>query len=250
MNNNYQVWKTAELSQKYLSGMRGGFPLGTEQIEIILRIIRMTRPQVNNFLDLGCGDGILGGAILSQYPDSQGVFLDFSDTMIAQAKSKLTDFHHGNLEFINGDYSLPNWVNTVEKKSPFDLVVSGFSIHHQQDTRKQEIYQEIYQLLKPEGLFLNLDRVSSPSELMEKLFDELLVDYIYAFHQSQNQNKSREETRQYHNTLRIGDIPTPLETQCNWLKEIGFIHVDCYMKWFDFALFGGIKSKAITSSSR
>ncbi|MGD1713501.1 class I SAM-dependent methyltransferase [Dapis sp. BLCC M172] len=90
MNNNYQVWKTAELSQKYLSGMRGGFPLATEQIDIMLRIIQMARPQMNNFLDLGCGDGILGQAILSQYPHSQGVFLDFSETMIEAVKTNIS----------------------------------------------------------------------------------------------------------------------------------------------------------------
>nr|WP_293094083.1 class I SAM-dependent methyltransferase [Okeania sp. SIO2F4] len=77
--------------------MIGGFPLATEQIDVILRIIKMTRPQVNNFLDLGCGDGILGQAILSQYPNSQGVFLDFSETMIEAAKTKISAAYQGNL---------------------------------------------------------------------------------------------------------------------------------------------------------
>ncbi len=39
MSQNYQVWKTTELAQKYLSGVRSAVPLATEQIEIILRII-------------------------------------------------------------------------------------------------------------------------------------------------------------------------------------------------------------------
>jgi len=33
-----------------------------------------------------------------------------------------------------------------------------------------------------------------------------------------------------------------LEKQCEWLREIGFNEVDCYMKIFELALFGGIKS--------
>ncbi|NES71224.1 MAG: class I SAM-dependent methyltransferase, partial [Okeania sp. SIO2D1] len=107
MSQNYQVWTKVELSQKYLSGVRSAIPLATEQIEIILRIIQAARPQVSNFLDLGCGDGILGQAILSQYPNSQGVFLDFSETMIEAAKSKIADNDRANLEFISQDYSLP-----------------------------------------------------------------------------------------------------------------------------------------------
>ncbi len=113
MNNNYQVWKTAELSQKYISGVRSAIPLATEQIEIILRIIQMARPQVNNFLDLGCGGGILGEAILSQYLENQGVFLDFLETMIEAAKSNISAGYQANLEFINQNYGLPEWVNKI-----------------------------------------------------------------------------------------------------------------------------------------
>ncbi|MGD1703404.1 class I SAM-dependent methyltransferase [Dapis sp. BLCC M229] len=93
----------------------------------------MARPQVNNFLDLGCGDGILGQVILSQYPDFQGVFLDFSETMIEAAKSNISAGYQANLEFINQDYSLPEWINKIHRKAPFDVIVSGFSIHHQPD---------------------------------------------------------------------------------------------------------------------
>ena len=223
--------------------MIGGFPLATEQIDVILRIIKMTIPQVNNFLDLGCGDGILGQAILSQYPNSQGVFLDFSETMIEAAKTKISAAYQGNLEFINQDYALPEWVNKIHQKAPFDVIVSGFSIHHQPDIRKREIYQEIYELLKPEGLFLNLEHVSSPSKLIEQLHGELFVDSLYAFNQSKGIKKSREEIdRLYYNRPdKAANILTPVETQCNWLREIGFIHVDCFLKVFEIALFGGIK---------
>ncbi len=102
--------KQQNFHKNYISGVRSAIPLATEQIEIILRIIQMARPQVNNFLDLGCGDGILGQAILSQDPDSQGVFLDFSETMIEVAKSNIYAGYQADLEFINQDYSLPEWI--------------------------------------------------------------------------------------------------------------------------------------------
>jgi hypothetical protein len=32
-----------------------------------------------------------------------------------------------------------------------------------------------------------------------------------------------------------------METQVNWLREIGFTDVDCYWKWLELALMIGVK---------
>jgi hypothetical protein len=32
-----------------------------------------------------------------------------------------------------------------------------------------------------------------------------------------------------------------VEVQCQWLRQIGFGHVDCYLKIFELALFGGLR---------
>ena len=82
----YQVWKTTEVSQTFLTGVRGAIPLAAEQIDVILRLIKLTQLQVNSFLDLGCGNGILGKAIYHLFPQAKGYFVDLSDTMIEAAK--------------------------------------------------------------------------------------------------------------------------------------------------------------------
>jgi hypothetical protein len=53
-----------------LEGVRGAIPLALKQIDVMLRVIEKTQPNVNTFLDLGCGDGILGRAIHLTFVDT------------------------------------------------------------------------------------------------------------------------------------------------------------------------------------
>ena len=127
-------------------------------MDMLLRIVRKTLPRIDRLLDLGCGDGILGRAVLTEYPDAAGVFLDFSEPMIEAACQEAAE-QGGRATFIVQDFGAKDWTTVVV--APFDLVVSGFAIHHQPDERKRELYQEIFELLKPGGLFLNQEHVAS-----------------------------------------------------------------------------------------
>jgi ubiquinone/menaquinone biosynthesis C-methylase UbiE len=239
---NDKVWQSASVSHDFLEGMRGAIPLASEQLDVMLRLIQAACPNLQNFLDLGCGDGVLAQAILAHYPDACGVLLDFSEPMIEAAQHKLAA-RRENLTFLVQDYGVPDWLDAIRPYAPFDAVVSGFSIHHQPDTRKRELYQEIFDLLKPGGVFLNLEHVAPPSSWIEKVFDEIFVDALLAFNRKRGMEASREQTAlEYHQRPhREANILAPLETQCAWLREIGFIHVDCYLKIFELALFGGVR---------
>ncbi len=238
----YTIWANNSVAQNFLEGVRGAIPLAVAQIDCLLRIIHLTQSQVNSFLDLGCGNGILGKAISEQYPQAQGIFVDISPSML-QAAQDTIDNSQGKYNFLLQDFGFPTWHNSLEKTTAFEVIVSGFAIHHQPDPRKQEIYQEIYDLLKPGGIFLNLEHIASHSPLGEKAFDELFVDSLYAYHKNQNPTQSRSETTQqyYNRDDKNANILTLVETQCQWLREIGFRDVDCFFKLLEIALFGGVK---------
>ncbi|MBD2577484.1 class I SAM-dependent methyltransferase [Oscillatoria sp. FACHB-1406] len=239
----YTIWANQEVSRAFLDGVRGAIPLATEQLDILLRVIRATQERVDSFLDLGCGNGILGWTIYREYPTAKGYFLDLSETMIEAAKEKLKG--QENARFILKDFGLSSWVESVAEYAPFDVIVSGFSIHHQPDDRKQAIYREIYDLLKPGGLFLNLEHIASRADWGKRAFDDLFVDALYAFHRERGSEKSRQEIdREYYSRGdKDANILAPLELQCDWLREIGFVEVDCFMKLFEIALFGGLRSR-------
>lgn len=43
----------------------------------------------------------------------------------------------------------------------------------------------------------------------------------------------------YYRPDKAAKILTPVELQCQWLREIGFADVDCYLKILELAVFGG-----------
>ncbi len=234
------VWQRPDLAKLFLEGVRDAIPLAAEQIDVLLRIVRHAAPTVERLLDLGCGDGILGRTVLTEYPRATGVFLDFSPTMIEAAQQKADPQRS---VFVVEDLGTNRWTRSVADRAPFDLVVSGLAIHHLPDPRKRELYAEIFELLKPGGLFLNLEHVAATSAWANQAFDDLFIDSLWSFRQKRGETMSREEvaTAWYHRPDKSENILVPVEAQCEWLQEIGFVDADCFFKVFQLALFGGRK---------
>jgi tRNA (cmo5U34)-methyltransferase len=270
-------WQTQAMSKAYLEGVRGAIPLADKQLEIMLAIIRSWCPDPKSMIDLGCGDGVLGRAILDCFPDAHAIFIDFSDTMIeaAHKKIKTTD----SVKIIKADYSTPAWLMSFDQTDQTDqtdqpdktdktdktdqtgqtdqtdqadqiradgsdLIVSGLSIHHQPDMRKKELYAEIFNLLNPGGLFLNLEHVLPATRATESLFDEYFIDHLYEYHRLSDKTITREQVAEmyYGRQNKKENILAPVELQCEWLRQIGFKDVDCFFKIFELALFGGRKA--------
>jgi tRNA (cmo5U34)-methyltransferase len=239
MERSDKVWQTSALVATYLEGVRAAIPLAQEQIDVLLRLIAAARPErVLSFLDLGCGDGVLANAVLDRFPGAHGVLADFSEPMLEAARRRLAH-HASRAQYIQADYALPDWVDSVKPFAPFDAVISGFSIHHQPDERKREVYGEIYRLLAGGGVFVNVEHVTSPTDWLGAIHDELFVDHLHAVHAKET--RAQVAANYYTRPDKAANILAPVELQCQWLREIGFTDVDCYLKIFELAVFGGRK---------
>lgn len=234
-------WKTKELSELFIENVRGAIPSAETQIEVMLEIIGHWNPNMHRVIDLGCGDGILGKAVRSEFPSIELYCVDFSETMLDAAKKNFAG--SDSVHFIKADFSSSQWKDFLNAADGFDLVVSGYSIHHLQNERKKEIYQEIYALLNPNGLFLNLEHVSSATREVEAIFDEYFIDHLYVYQRKMNPDIARDVVAEkyYHRPDKVENILAPLEVQCDWLRDIGYQDVDCFFKVFELALFGGRK---------
>ena len=239
MNGKQSRWLTREIARTYVEGVRGAIPGADLQMEVIGKIVRAWCPQPSRMIDLGCGDGVLGRMLLDEYPDAHVVFADFSEPMLEKVRNRIGGGERATM--VNIDFSTSEWCRGIEPQRPFDVIVSGFAIHHQPDERKRELYTEIHGLLGDGGLFLNLDQVSSATSLIGTLFDSFFLDHMRRFIEHAGPGITMQEIEDAYYQDKKENIPAPLETQCRWLREIGFEDVDCFFKTFELALFGGRK---------
>lgn len=210
----YSEWQTVEHALAYLA-RADKLPHRTEGERVLLDQIPANSKRV---LDLGTGNGRILSIVKLKCPDADGVGLDFSDPMLSQAKTRFANDKHVRL--VKHDFSNPL---PATELGQFDAVVSALAIHHLTHERKLQLYQEVYALLNPSGVFCNLEHVSSPTEAIH-------LKFLKAVNQTP-------ETEDPSNKL------LDVETQLNWFKEIGFADVDCYWKWMEIALLAGYKPK-------
>jgi tRNA (cmo5U34)-methyltransferase len=236
-----QMWKSEEMARKFLAEQSRRFPWQDRTAEVLQRLITgMDRP-IGSFLDVGCGGGRIALWVLESCPDTRAVLTDFNETMLAAAGENVGSVTD-RLTLVPADLTDAGWSAALADQGPFDLVVSGFAIHHLAHERKRDVYRDIFQMLQPGGLFANLEHVRSASSWGELLFDTWIADHL-ADHHALPEGQSKEEFLEQlrHRADRAGDVLVPVGEQCDWLRDIGYADVDCFMKIFEGALFGGRK---------
>ncbi len=177
-------------------------------------LVELLPPAPERVLDLGCGDGRLTALVLDARPGVvAAVGLDSSPAMLARARDRFRD--DARVQVLESDLADP-----ITTLGDFDVVTSGFAIHHLVDDRKVSLLYEIASQLLPGGVYANLEVVASPTP-------ELHAEFRRAIERETDDPEDR-----------LVDV----ETQLGWMREAGFEHVDCMWKWRGFALLAGRRS--------
>jgi len=183
-------------------------------------LLEFIPPNPRRILDLGTGDGRLlalvrDELVRSAHADTAAVALEFSPSMLEAARKRFAADAAVSVVAHNMDEPLPDL-------GKFDAVISSFAIHHLVHERKRALYAEIYTLLNPGGVFCNLEHVASVSPDLHQGFLERIGFTV--------------ESEDPSNKL------LDVETQLQWLREIGFVDVDCHWKWRELALLAGARA--------
>lgn len=176
--------------------------------------------------DLGAGTGILSFMLAKRFPKSDLTLIDVTPEMLEEAQKKFHNTH--NMRYEIKDYA------HEDLESNYDLVVSAMSIHHLEQDSQYNLYARIFDRMNPGGAFINADLVKGPSDSIDRMYRDLWVDFI------RNNGLKDSQIEKIQERMQL-DQPSPLFDHITWLNRIGFTDVDCFYKYFNFAVVSGRK---------
>ncbi|QHY99214.1 hypothetical protein SSPS47_29340 [Streptomyces sp. S4.7] len=178
-------------------------------------------------LDLGAGTGLLSAAVQKRVPDCDLVLLDLSSKMLRKTEHRFTK--DATVQLVTADMA-----EDALPEGPFDAVISALAIHHLPHDGKRKLFSRILEVLRPGGVFVNVDQVVAPSARVEELYDRRHEEHVRLSQTPPQEWAAGRERMKY-------DICADTESQLGWLRECGFVDVDCLAKDCRFVTFAGWK---------
>ena len=234
-------------------------PRRAEQINLLTQLLPYPPDATVFVLDLGAGFGAVTEQILEHYRRATVTCVDGSQAMVAHAAERLRKYGE-RVKILKADLAEPSWSDIIksltssgggdkDEGAVFDAAVSAIAIHHLTHQRKRELDREVFQLLAPGGIFLNNDVVATPPALKAR-FEVLNLAAIQEQERARRgvARTSEQIQAEMREQLRLaGDRHqshiAPLSDQLAWLTEAGFKSVDCYWRYLDLTIFGGVKER-------
>jgi len=173
-------------------------------------------------LDIGAGTGLFTEMVLQKYPQAHIELVDFSFEMLEVARHRLVSYP--NISIIQAD------MNDMQiENDKYDAIISSLAIHHLTDNNKESLYQQIFNGLKVGRVFIHAEQVLASNEHLQEIYHTTWLEKI------KRSGLSIEEIELGLERVKL-DKRVSLEIQLSWLKEIGFVNVDCLYKYYDFVV--------------
>ncbi|MEM8639932.1 MAG: class I SAM-dependent methyltransferase [Cyanobacteria bacterium P01_G01_bin.54] len=206
-------------------------PYYEQMVDALVLALPFGSAQPIRVIDLGCGTGTIARRIKDRYPQAQITCVDIAEKMLAIAQTKLGQGSDMRYQLANFEH--------YEFDAAYDIAVSSLALHHLvTDDDKLKFYKKIYAGLRPKGVFYNADVILAASAHLQDLYMEKWQDYMRL-------NVSSEEVDQKWLPAHYDeDHPAKLMSQLDWLHHMGFVEVDVVWKYFNFAVYGGLKPAA------
>ena len=208
-------------------GVLKSVPHYRQMIGMIVEMLPFPRQKKVVLMDIGTGTGNIAYNLKAAFPNSELVCLDLSPDMLELAGIKLASFR--GVEYVKAD------VSGYKFDRKYDAIVSSLTLHHlETDADKHAFHKKAFKALKKGGVFINADIIVAPDKKMQAANLKKWKEFIL-------RSSSLEFVADRYKKYLAEDRPAVLLHELDSLQKCGFRSVEVFWKYYNFAVYGGIK---------
>jgi SAM-dependent methyltransferase len=153
--NSETVAKLLKLNHQFYQTFALQFSATRERLQPgVQRILERIHPKTH-ILDLGCGNGELARELVRRQHHGTYIGLDFSETLIQEAKRRFHQTPGNGFVFLPADLSTPDWDRDLPRRQ-FDFILAFAVLHHLPgEYLRRQVVQKVRLLLVPQGQFIH-----------------------------------------------------------------------------------------------
>lgn len=232
IDTNAAIWKSDDVIKEWAAKASERERQRIGHWQVMAELLPFDASDEFTFLDLGSGMGAAARVLLDLYPNSRAVLAEFSPQMIAEGTRELEPYA-GRFHYVEFDMLAGSWPTGTLKD--LDAVITSLCIHHMPDDRKQGLFVEIYEHLRPGAWYVNYDPVTSIDPLVEATWQHANDRADPAAAHKRNNRTPLEQAR-FENHVRY---MIPLDQQLQYFRAAGFEGVDVYWKHLENVIYAG-----------
>jgi SAM-dependent methyltransferase len=224
-------------------------PDRNERFDTVIGLIDACLHNPKVIVDLGCGTGSIMEKCLLSFPNAKIYGIDFDFILMSFAKRRLKDFKD-RVEFIQLDIRNDFWIGKINEK--IDAIVSATALHWLNETEMKKLYFQIFNKLDNGGIFLNADHVGNDEEKIMDFWKNKKFGTKYKIKESpwdsfwndlykEIGEEAKKERKQAIGIWHGIEDGLPLDWHFQNMKDAGFINVDCFYRYCNDVIYGGIK---------
>ena len=243
MEKTTQAWNDQQ-ADKFVTMADVVIPERMTQLAIVVDLLPFSPADTFRFIDIGCGQGLLSQAILTQFPRAICYATDGSASMISRTQTLLEAFGH-RVRLSQHNLHQADYLAHIVAE-PVEVITSSLTIHHCHDSEKQLLYKAAHHKLTSPGAFIVIDVVKPAGFHGVKLNKKY---WQAAIRRQSRRLTGNDELFEAYKQLPImfydqpaaEDKPTTIMENLHMLQSAGFQEVDCFWMQHGFAIFGGYK---------
>jgi tRNA (cmo5U34)-methyltransferase len=212
-------------AQDYDRTRRQYIPCFDEFYGTALQLLPANHDAPFHVLDLGAGTGLFASLARPLLPRARFTLCDISENMLVQARKRFAN--DAQVDFLVADY-----VDGDLPAGAYDVILSALSIHHTPHEKLPSVFAKVFRALKAGGIFINADQALGSTPQNEAAYEAQWLAGVRAKGCTEADIAIAQERKK-------ADKTATMEQQLTWMRDAGFVNVDCWYKNYRFAVYAG-----------